>query len=92
MPTSSLEGHLALVTGGTGGIGAATCLTLASHGFSIAIHYNSNSTKAEELLHELRSNKNVRAEAFQADMGDYEQVRKLHAEVTKNGRADDPVQ
>ncbi len=81
MPTSSLEGHLALVTGSTGGIGAATGLTLASHGCSIVIHYNSNSTKAEELLHQLRSNKGVKAEAFQADMSDYEPVRKLHAEV-----------
>lgn len=76
---------LAFVTGGTGGIGAATCLALASLGCNIAVHYNSAAEKAESLVTELRS-KGVQAESFQADLGDYENVRQLHrAVVAKMG-------
>jgi 3-oxoacyl-[acyl-carrier protein] reductase len=39
----------ALVIGGTGGIGMATCLQLAKDGFDIVIHYHKNKQKAEEI-------------------------------------------
>ena len=38
-----------LVIGGTGGIGSATCLQLATDNFDVVIHYNKNKTKAEQL-------------------------------------------
>jgi NAD(P)-dependent dehydrogenase (short-subunit alcohol dehydrogenase family) len=37
MPTHDLAGHLALVTGGGGGIGAATCRALAARGARVAV-------------------------------------------------------
>ena len=37
---------VALVIGGTGGIGSETCLKLASMGFDVAVHYSSNEEKA----------------------------------------------
>ena len=40
---------VALVVGGTGGIGRATCLQLAKDGFKIAIHYYSNIEEAKEI-------------------------------------------
>lgn len=40
---------VALVIGGTGGIGKAACLQLANDGFDIAIHYNSNKNAATDL-------------------------------------------
>ncbi len=40
---------MALVIGGTGGIGSATCLKLSKMGFDLAIHYNSNRIEAERL-------------------------------------------
>jgi 3-oxoacyl-[acyl-carrier protein] reductase len=40
---------VALVIGGTGGIGKATCLKLAQDGFDIAIHYHSNQKAAKDL-------------------------------------------
>jgi 3-oxoacyl-[acyl-carrier protein] reductase len=39
----------ALVIGGTGGIGKEVCIQLAKDGFDIALHYNSNKSKAEEI-------------------------------------------
>ena len=39
----------ALIIGGTGGIGQATCIQLAEDGFDVAIHYFKNKAKAAEL-------------------------------------------
>jgi 3-oxoacyl-[acyl-carrier protein] reductase len=41
--------RVALVVGGTGGIGRATCLQLAKDGFKIAIHYYGNIEVANEI-------------------------------------------
>ena len=73
MLTTDLSNHLALVTGGTGGIGRATCLTLASLGCSIAVHYNSAADTAEEVVKQLEG-KGVKAKAFQANLGNYDHV------------------
>ena len=45
----------ALVTGGSGGIGAAICLLLAERGSSVAFTYRSNAEAAEEVAEEVRS-------------------------------------
>jgi len=45
-----LQGQVALVTGGAGGIGSAICKKLASEGASVIITYNSNLKKAQQLL------------------------------------------
>jgi 3-oxoacyl-[acyl-carrier protein] reductase len=49
-----LNGKIALVTGGAGGIGSAICQKLAEEGASVVITYNSNAEKAESLLKILR--------------------------------------
>ena len=41
--------NTALIIGGTGGIGSATCIQLAKDGFEMAIHYYKNKNKAENL-------------------------------------------
>ena len=43
----------ALIIGGTGGIGRATCLQLAKDGFNVIIHYNKNKSIAEEIKNEI---------------------------------------
>src|ERR1700689_2615819 len=53
MSSQPLAGRVAVVTGGTGGIGTAICNTLAQAGAAVAIGYNSASEKAEALLGEL---------------------------------------
>ncbi len=49
-----LEGRVAIVTGGTRGIGAAICKSLAAEGASVAAGYTSNQEAAEEFLDQLR--------------------------------------
>jgi 3-oxoacyl-[acyl-carrier protein] reductase len=80
---TDLKPHLALITGATGGIGHATCLALASLGCSIAVHYNSAASTANDLVSKLKA-KSVKADAFQADLSTYDGARKLHAEVVKS--------
>ena len=45
----------ALVTGGSGGIGAAICRRLASDGFSVVVHANSRLKEAQQLAAEITS-------------------------------------
>jgi 3-oxoacyl-[acyl-carrier protein] reductase len=45
----SIEGKVALVTGGSGGLGRVHCLSLAKVGCNVAVAGNSNMEKAEEV-------------------------------------------
>ncbi|QPF86574.1 3-oxoacyl-ACP reductase FabG [Bradyrhizobium genosp. L] len=49
MTTSSLHGHVALVTGGSRGIGAAIVKMLAEAGAAVAINYRERAAEAETL-------------------------------------------
>src|SRR6185436_196450 len=75
-----LSGKVALVTGGSRGIGAATARALANEGADIAISYSASAEKAEALVAELRA-EGVRAAAFNADQGDPSQVDALIGNV-----------
>jgi 3-oxoacyl-[acyl-carrier protein] reductase len=50
-----LENLIALVTGGSRGIGRAICLKLASMGATVGINYVANPTAAEETLHRIEA-------------------------------------
>jgi 3-oxoacyl-[acyl-carrier protein] reductase len=50
---SGLAGKAALVTGGSGGIGAAICRALAAEGCRVAVHYRTGRPAAEKLAAEL---------------------------------------
>jgi 3-oxoacyl-[acyl-carrier protein] reductase len=83
-----LSGKVALVTGGSRGIGAATARALAEQGATVAVSYTQGADKAEALVRELER-KEGKAAAFKADQGDARQVEALVQAVVKRfGRLD----
>jgi 3-oxoacyl-[acyl-carrier protein] reductase len=77
----------ALVIGGTGGIGKATCLQLAKDGFNIIIHYNKNKTLAEEIKSDVEKHKQ-KALIVSADILNDADIKEL---ISKSIRAFDKI-
>lgn len=71
---------IALVTGGSRGIGAATCRLLARDDWDVAVNYASNSAAADKVADDVRAT-GRRAMTVQADVGDEEQVLAMFAAV-----------
>ncbi|WP_041140243.1 3-oxoacyl-[acyl-carrier-protein] reductase [Beduini massiliensis] len=86
-----LTNKIALVTGGSQGIGKAVCLKLAQLGANIAVNYidfGNNKAIAEETQKELEA-LGVKAMIVSADVSSFEDTEKMFAEVMeKFGRID----
>jgi 3-oxoacyl-[acyl-carrier protein] reductase len=83
-----LAGKVALVIGGSRGIGAATARALAEDGADVALSYVASADKAEAVVREL-GRYEVRAAAFKADQADAVHVEQLvKAVVDRFGRLD----
>ncbi len=78
--SASGGGRVALVTGGSRGIGRAISLRLAGSGHAVAVNYSSNSAAAEEVVTEINEN-GGRAAAFQGDVSVEDVVVRVFEEV-----------
>jgi 3-oxoacyl-[acyl-carrier protein] reductase len=71
-----LENRVALVTGGSRGIGKAVALELAARGAAVIVNYNKSPEAAEEVVRQIQA-AGGKAAAFQADVSDYKQAEAL---------------
>jgi len=91
------DNSIALVTGGSGGIGAATCRALAADGFTVLVGYGGNADAAEKVAADCDGD----AEAIRIDVTDQDsvadavgralQLGKLAAVVNNAGVAEDDL-
>jgi 3-oxoacyl-[acyl-carrier protein] reductase len=77
-----LENRIAIVTGGSRGIGEAIALKLAEHGANVAFTYLSSEEKAIALENKLKGF-GVKAKAYKSNAGVYAECEALVNDVTK---------
>lgn len=75
-----LSGKIALVTGGSRGIGRAIAIALAEAKCDTLINYQSQDEAAEEVVSELKKRK-VRAKAYQTDISDSAQAAEMVKQI-----------
>ena len=74
-----LDGKVALVTGGSGGIGAATCFLLAANGMKVAVH-GRDEAKIDAVVDEIDSN-GGRAIGMSAEVTDFAAIERMRERV-----------
>ncbi|MFV8166151.1 glucose 1-dehydrogenase [Mycobacterium sp. 134] len=85
---ANLEGKVALVTGSSRGIGAATAERLAADGAAVVVNYVASEDKAAGIVDRIRR-AGGKAIAIQADIGDWSQAQMLVEKTVKElGRLD----
>jgi enoyl-[acyl-carrier protein] reductase III len=88
MTDRPFAGKVALITGGSRGIGKACVLKLASLGADVVVNYSRSSADAESAAHEA-AEQGVRATALKADMGERTEIVALIGRIGEEfGRLD----
>ena len=88
MAGKSLEGQVALVTGGAKRIGRSIALRLAADGAAVALNYKTSRGEAESLVREIQDG-GAKGTAIQADVSKRAEVEKMFASVEREfGRLD----
>ncbi|KAJ8101698.1 hypothetical protein POJ06DRAFT_69488 [Lipomyces tetrasporus] len=86
MSSSSLAGKVAVITGGSKGIGRATALRLAEEGANVVINYSSDASAAEEVVKIIGADRSL---AVKADAGNVAELERLVTEtVSRFGKID----
>ena len=75
-----LKDQVAIVTGGTKGIGKATCLVLAEEGARVVANFSKDVAAAEELMREAKS-KGLHIGLFKADVTQIDEVKEMVEET-----------
>src|SRR5512141_1891087 len=74
--TLSLENRVAVVTGGSRGIGRAVALELAARGAAVVVNYHKSPEAANEVVKQIEE-AGGKAVTFQADVSDFKQAEAL---------------
>ena len=72
--------HVVLITGASRGIGAATALQAAAHGYAVAVNYTANSLAADEVVRRIRAS-GGQAMAVQADVARESEVVAMFEQI-----------
>ena len=76
-----LEGKVAVVTGGSRGLGEAIAIKLASMGADIAVICSSDVSSAEGVCSKCRDEYKVRVKAYRCDVSDFNEVKETVAQI-----------
>lgn len=76
-----MDKRVVLVTGSSKGIGAATILKFASHGYDVVINYNNSVNQAEELKETILEKYDINVLNIKADISNEEEVDNMVKQV-----------
>lgn len=85
MANSDFPAGVALVIGGSGGVGASICEALAAAGSDIALTYHSNESRAQEVAQKIQS-MGKQAKVYQLSISDATRVKSLIDDIASRER------
>jgi 3-oxoacyl-[acyl-carrier protein] reductase len=80
----NLKGKVALITGGSHGLGESICRGLAAEGASIAINYRKNEAIVDKLIKEIKKDYKVKAIGVCGDVSEEDDVIRIFDETEKD--------
>ena len=76
-----LKGKVAVVTGGSRGLGAAIAYQMASMGAGVAVIYGGNAQAAEDVCRRCSETSGAPARAYQCDVSDFQAVKETVSKI-----------
>lgn len=73
---------VALITGGSRGLGSQICSKFAAEGFHVIINFNKSESEARKVLQEIKHNHGS-GEIYQCDVSDFAQVKQMSEDIAK---------